>query len=201
MQIIQHMKRRLTAEQFMPISTYAKSVVLCMLISNCSFASTYCPIQGGYIKVGMTIPQVMAACGKPIDVQKSRTFATRNVAIQQLIYRIGESTGGRGNVVFPTDTNSGNLMFTISANKVESISLNGVDTKGTTMCPDTALQVGSSAQDVIDACGQPSIVNNSYKQISEGSQQIQQEIWTVSTGDYSPKLTLTFQNGILEKIQ
>lgn len=200
MQIIKYLKRRLTAEQFMPISTYSKSVVLCMLISNCSFASTYCPTQGGYIKLGMTMPQVMAACGKPIDVQKSRTFATRNVAIQQLIYRM-DTTSGRGNVVFNTGTSNGNLMFTISANKVESISLNGVDTKGTTMCPNTALQVGSSAQDVIDACGQPSIVNNSYKQISQGNQQIQQEIWTVSTGDYSPKLTLTFQNGILEKIQ
>ncbi len=166
-----------------------------------SHATTYCPTQGGYIKIGMTKSQVLRACGKPESVQKTKESDTRNVKVTQLIYGFSSTDTTRGYAIISTGPKDLSLTVTIQAKKVSSISLNGQSTQGASICRNGAFKVGSPVSTVINACGQPSYTNQSFKTIAASSNLVEKEIWTIHTSPYSPKLTLTFKNGILESIQ
>lgn len=163
----------------------------------------YCPGGGGYIKVGMTQSQVIAACGQPSYKSKPTLVPnTRNVKVQQLIYDIGAGTAGRGNFQFEISPGGKtiNLMVSIVANKVKSISLNNSTVNGATICPNGPFKVGDNVQQVLNACGQPISQNTSFEPIPQGTEAVKQEQWTIKTSDYGNTYKLTFKNGILESI-
>lgn len=172
------------------------------MLTHASFASVYCPQGGGFLKVGMSKPQVIQACGQPTSKTKTEGFSTRNVATKQLFYKVGRLPGGFGTTrnIRPTNTGLITMMITVTANKVDSITLNGAPTNGVTICKSGPFKIGSSLSDVLRACGQPSVMNDSYKSISQ-NQQSEQETWIYKVSDYKPSLRLTFTNGILESIQ
>lgn len=191
-------------QQSQPLSLL-KPVLFISLLSlsmvNAAQAATYCPSGGGYIKPGMTMAAVKKACGEPVQVQKRQVYKTRNIAVKQMIYRLGETVGGRGNVTFPLNTNRNNLtlMINIVAKKVNAISLNGSGVQGATVCSGGPIRVGSTQAEVLSACGTPDYTNHSYQETTQGDP-IPQEIWTVKNGQYGASLTLTFNQGILESI-
>jgi hypothetical protein len=91
-------------------------------------------------------------------------------------------------------------MITIVANKVRSINFNNSKVQGSSLCQSGSIKVGATLGQVINACGTPSYVNDSFQKISQGGV-IKQEIWVIKTNDYSSNLRLTFNNGILQSIQ
>lgn len=171
------------------------------LLSSNSFADTYCPSKGGYIKIGMTTDEVIQACGQPESVQKKRVYPTRNVAAQQLVYNFGEGTGGLGNMTFTTGTNyAGSLMVNMFANKIKDITLNGKSVQGASVCPGGMIKVGDNANVVQNACGNPNIKNHSFQKIPNGKA-VNEETWTIKSSDYGPTLTLVFYNGTLQSVK
>lgn len=192
------------------VSLIIFAIALC--IPSISKASTYCPSAGGYISPGMSIAQVQNACGSPTSTTKKQTYASRNIAVKQLIYNIRKAPVilGAGQIrpvvhdgTFSIPLNAPeqvSLMVTIIANKVSSISLNNSSTQGSSLCAGGTIQVGSSLGAVTSACGTPSYVNNSFQRSSQGTT-VKEEIWMIKTNEYSPSLRLTFHNGILQSIQ
>ena len=48
--------------------------------------AVYCPQNHGYINVGMTPDQVIAACGQPLSQQDSNQPVYQQIPVQQLFY-------------------------------------------------------------------------------------------------------------------
>jgi hypothetical protein len=48
--------------------------------------SVYCPQKGGYIKPGMTMDEVVSACGEPLSKQESDEPVYKKVPVKQLMY-------------------------------------------------------------------------------------------------------------------
>ncbi|KTD24484.1 MULTISPECIES: DUF2845 domain-containing protein [Legionella] len=166
-----------------------------------SVQSYYCPQNQGYINVGMTPDQVIAACGQPLSQQQSNQPVMQKVPVQQLMYNnAGSPTAFYGVWSIPTGTSGGaQLQVNIVDNKVQSVNINGSGTNAFSVCGGTSIQVGDPASKVYGACGSPSVVNNSY--INQPIQSNQKpQIWIYQPGEYQSPITLTFVNGKLQSI-
>ncbi|OGV48316.1 MAG: hypothetical protein A3F46_07625 [Legionellales bacterium RIFCSPHIGHO2_12_FULL_42_9] len=176
--------------------------------------SVFCPQKSGYINIGMTVDQVIAACGQPISQQKSDQPAMQQVPIKQVFFNNqGQSTafygvwaipGGSGNygAYQPFGTKNGGagsqLEIDIANNEVRSVKLNGSDTNAISICGSN-ISVGDPASKIY-ACGTPNLVNTTYINvpIPGGQKPI---IWVYQMGQYEKPMTLTFINGQLHSIQ
>lgn len=198
-----------------------KHLLKILLISGFSCAafatpqSVYCPQKSGYINIGMTPDQVIAACGQPISQQQSTEPAMEQVPIKQVFFNNqGQSTafygvwaipGGSGNYgeYLPFGTKNGGtgsqLEIDIANNQVHSVKLNGSDTNAVSVCGGVNINVGDPANK-ISACGTPNLVNTTYINvpIPGGQKPI---IWIYQMGQSEKPLTLTFVNGQLQSIQ
>jgi hypothetical protein len=176
--------------------------------------SFYCPQNSGYINVGMSQAQVIAACGQPLSKQQSNQPVTERVPVKQLIYNnqgnnkafygvwalpIGTSNSG---MLQPFGGNSGGgaqLQVNIINNKIDSVLLNGSNTNAFTICGGSNIQVGDPMGSVYGACGTPSLVNTTYiNQIIPSS--TKPEIWVYQPGQYQSPVSLTFVDGKLQSI-
>lgn len=164
------------------------------------YASLYCPQKQGYIDVGMTTDQVIAACGQPISQQVSNQPVLQKIPIQQLVYNNqGSSTAFYGTWNLPTGSGGAQLEVDVQDNKVKAIKLNGSDSNAFSICGGTSIQVGDPVGKVYGSCGNPSVVNNSYiNQMVPGGQK--PVIWIYQPGQYEQPVTLTFVNGKLQSI-
>src|SRR3990167_9833930 len=106
--------------------------------------SVFCPQKSGYINIGMTVDQVIAACGQPISQQKSDQPAMQQVPIKQVFFNNqGQSTafygvwaipGGFANsgAFEPFNANTGGggvqLQVDITNDAVRAVKVNGADT-------------------------------------------------------------------------
>jgi outer membrane protein assembly factor BamE (lipoprotein component of BamABCDE complex) len=165
------------------------------------FATTYCAFGGSYIRVGMSLEEIKQACGTPLSTKTKKTYNTRNVAVSQLYYTF-RNTQQRSNAFAyaPKIANEVKLMVSIKANKVIEISLNSNATQGASVCPNGAIQIGSSISAVTRACGSPGYVNQSFKSIRQ-SERVEKETWILKASPYDPPITLTFSDGVLQSIQ
>lgn len=189
--------------------------------------SVYCPQHSGYINVGMTQQQVIAACGQPISKLPSNAPVTQKVPVTQLIYtslNTGSVYQGLNSVYYtqwslPSGTTGINLRVNIINNKIASIDLGGhnensINTENTnvssvqisgaatdpsSICSGGSFQVGDDVNKLYTACGSPSMVNNTYinQTIPSSSKP---EVWTYQVNQYQSPINLTFVNGKLQSI-
>ena len=83
-------------------------------------------------------------------------------------------------------------------NRVTSINVNNSNTNATNACAGNSFQLGDTIAEVYRACGNPSMINNTY--ITQAVSKDQNpEAWYYDF-QYQPSVTLTFINGILQSI-
>lgn len=163
--------------------------------------SVYCPQNHGYINLGMTADQVVAACGRPLSVQSSNQPVMQKIPVQQLIYNsIGAPQAFYGVWQLQTGVGTGaQLEVDIVDNKVSAVLINGSGSNAFSLCRGTSIQVGDPVGSVYGACGSPTLVNKTF--INQPVQSNQQpEIWTYQVDQYQPPISLTFLNGKLQSI-
>lgn len=174
--------------------------------------SIYCPQNHAYINLGMTTDEVIAACGKPQKQQESDQPVLQKIPVQQLVYN-NKGTKVMGFGVWGINTGNSGMQLEINLinNKVASIKLDGSDSNAVSICSGNSMQingsaqngsniqVGDSAQKVMNACGTPSTTNNTYNNEIVPSTE-KSQIWIYNLGQYQPTITLTFIDGRLQSI-
>ncbi|ASQ46838.1 DUF2845 domain-containing protein [Legionella clemsonensis] len=163
--------------------------------------SMYCPQNHGYINIGMSPDQVLAACGQPLSKLQSDTPVMQKVPVLQLIYNNqGSQSAFYGVWSLPVGVNSGaQLEVDVIDNKVSSVRINGSQSNAFSICGGSMVQIGDPVAKVYSACGNPSIVNNTY--INQPIQSNQKpEIWVFQTDKFQTPFRLTFVNGKLQSI-
>ncbi|RUR09165.1 DUF2845 domain-containing protein [Legionella sp. km772] len=162
--------------------------------------SYYCPENHGYINLGMTPAQVMAACGQPLSQQESKEPIYQKIPVQQLFYNNqGTSSAFYGVWNVSTGNNGAQLQVDVLNNKVQAIKVNGSDSNAFSICRGANIQVGDPVGKVYSACGNPSITNSTYTNVPIQSAQ-KPVIWTYKPSQYQPSITLTFVDGKLQSI-
>lgn len=195
---------------------YRISVLTGLLLLPClgwADDSVYCPQNHGYINVGMTQDQVIAACGQPLTKQESSRPVMQQVPMQQLyfkdqgaptaFYGVWKLQVGQSNYthVQPFGSSNGGVQLEVNVinNQVVSVNVNGSSTNAFSICKGRSIKVGDPVNVVYGACGSPSLVNNSFINRPIPSKQ-KPQIWVFQPGEYQPPLTLTFIDGKLQSI-
>ncbi|RAP38674.1 hypothetical protein B1207_01995 [Legionella quinlivanii] len=193
------------------IAVAAVATVICPCILWAA-DSVYCPQNHGYINVGMTQDQVIAACGQPLSQQNSNKPLMQKIPAQQLYYNnegaptafygvwklpIGNSN--YGSAPFQGTAGGVQLQVDVVNNQVHDIVLNGNSTNAFSICGGTSIQAGDPVGKVYGACGSPSIVNNTFIEVPVQSQ-TKPQIWTYQPSQYGPPMSLTFVDGKLQSI-
>lgn len=177
------------------------SCLLSLTLNTFAANTMYCPQHSGYINVGMSIDQVVAACGQPISKQQSNTPVMQKVPVLQLMYNNeGSPTAFYGTWNLPVgNTGGAQLEVDVINNKVSGVKLNGSATNAFSICGSTLIQIGDPVGRVYGACGNPSLVNNTF--INQAIQSNERpEIWIYQVDPYQPSYSLTFANGKLQSI-
>ncbi len=173
------------------------------ILSSTLFAdqAVYCPQNHAYIKIGMTPEQVIAACGQPLSRHPSNRPVTLQVQVQQLIYNSqGAQRAFYGVWSLPVGNEVGaQLEVDVVNNKVSAIRINGSSSNAFSICGGTGIQAGDPVSKVYNACGNPSLVNNTVTYQAIPSNQ-KPELWLYQPTQYGPPMNLTFVNGTLQSI-
>ncbi len=185
-------------------------LVACLLSLPITAAanSFYCPTGHGYIDLGMNKDAVRAACGQPTRIEKSNQALTQQIPVTELIYtnlNQGAPYSGLDRTYQMWSINSGttrvSMRVSIINNQVTSIQVNGQSENAMNICAGTPIQIGDSADSVYAACGDPSMVNQTYiKQPIKTNNNATPEIWRYDVNDYGTSFRLTFLNDILQSI-
>lgn len=183
--------------------------------ASLSFAldNYYCTQGNGYISIGMTENQVIAACGEPITKTNSNKPLMQKVKMTQLNYNnMGAAKAFYGVWALPVGNNAignppfgGNdggvaLQVAIVNDKVYSINLNGDSSNGFSICGGPMIQIGDPGTRVYGSCGTPSLVNQTYIEVPVPST-MKPQVWVYQQGEYQTPVTLTFIEGKLQSIQ
>lgn len=162
--------------------------------------SLYCPQNHGYINIGMTQDQVIAACGQPQTQQDSNQPLTEKIPVQQLLYNhMGSATAFYGVWNLPTGNGGAQLEVNIVDKKVRSIRLNSSDSNAISICSGNSIQVGDPVEKVYYSCGTPSLTNNTYiNQVVQTAEKPQ--LWVYQIDQFQPPVILTFVDGKLQSI-
>lgn len=170
--------------------------------------SFYCPTGHGYINLGMSTSQVLSACGQPSSIEKSNQSLIQQIPVTELIYtNLNQGAPYSGLDVtyqmwsISSGTTQVSMQVNIINNQVSSIEVNGQSENAMSVCGGTPIQIGDSADSVYSACGNPSMVNQTYiKQPVRTSDNAKPETWVYNVDQYSQSFRLTFLNGILQSI-
>lgn len=187
-------------DETMKLKLTASCILFVLPFSLIADQSIYCPQNHAYINLGMTVDQVIAACGQPLSQQESNQPILQKIPVQQLIYNNqGADTAFYGVWTTPTGNGGAQLEVDIVNNKVQSIKINGSDSNSFSICGGTNIEAGDPVGKVYSACGSPSVVNNTYiNQVVNTTQKPQ--VWVYQPGQYQQSVTLTFVNGKLQSI-
>lgn len=175
--------------------------------------SLYCAQKSGYISLGMTVDQVIQACGLPQHRHESTTNAVRRLHVEQLMYvAAGAPTAFYGPWSLPgsnttmgrpqsfnSSSGGADLQVDVTNNTVISIKLNGGSTRAFSLCGGRHIEVGSPAGLVYAACGNPATSNHTYIDVPIPSTQ-KPQIWIYQSNAYQTADRLTFVNGKLQSI-
>lgn len=187
------------------VSLLAATPVLAM-------SQLYCPQNSGYINIGMTQAQVITACGQPLTKQQTNAPVTQKVPVKQLIYNslnaggyypgegaafYGQSSGAQWSL--PSGTGGISLEVDIINNKVSDVRINGSSTNAMSICGGTNVQIGDNINQVLNACGSPTMTNNSFINQTVPSNK-PPEVWIYQVNQYQTPNSLTFVNGKLQSI-
>lgn len=181
---------------------HTASVIILLTASFSLFAdqSFYCPQNHGYIKVGMTQDQVIAACGQPLSKQESNQPIMQQIPVQQLIYNNqGTSTAFYGVWNIPTGSGGTILEVAVVNNVVRAVKVNGSDSNAFSVCRGKQISVGEPVGAVYAACGRPDVVNNTFvNQVVPDAPKPQ--VWIYQPGQFQSPISLTFVDGKLQSI-
>lgn len=166
--------------------------------------SYYCPKNRGYINIGMTIDQVIAACGEPSSKEVSNQPLQEKIFMTQMIFNnLGSSqvTGTVNSQSSPLTTGviqGVQLEVDIIDNKVSDIKMNGSTSNAFSLCGGASIQIGDPVSSVYANCPNPSIVNSTfiYKNIKTENKP---EVWVYDI-PYQSSLKLTIIDGKLSSI-
>lgn len=190
-------------------------VLVASLVSSLAYTddAVYCPQKAGYVRVGMTQDQVIAACGQPQMRQKSNQPVMQKVPVQQLyfehnggpeaFYGVWKLPGGYptsgGQETFSTNSGGQTLEIDVIFDKIAAIRLNGGSLNSLTTC-DSPIRVGDNASDALAACGSPTKENETYANIPMPSAN-KPEIWIYKADQYHPAIRMTIVDGKLVSIE
>lgn len=194
------------------MTTLFKSIVALSLffIVTSGFAEQkpfYCPQKHGYIRIGMSESEVLAACGQPSSQEKSKQAAVEQVPVMQLIYTtLNPDPVYRGyKYVYsmwslPVGSSGSSLEVDVVNKKITAIRFNGENTNASSVCSNRSFSVGDPADKVFTACGNPSLVNRTFQ-----NQKIKSKnkpvTWIYSSDPYQPTFRLIFLDGTLRAIE
>lgn len=170
--------------------------------ASASLQSMYCPQRAGYINLGMSQDQVIAACGQPLSKQDSNTPVMIKVPMQQLVYNNqGAPQVTYGNISINVATNNSGAMLQVNVvnNKVASIQINGNNSNAFSICGGVNIETGDPVTKVYNACGAPALTNQSYINQPVPSS-TKPQLWLYKAGQFEPSHTLTFIDGKLQSI-
>lgn len=171
----------------------------------------YCSENHGYVKLGMTESEVIAACGQPIKKTEAGNQVVQKVPVTQLIYTTpnldtfapSDDWAGVSNIYkqwsLPSGTHQVRLEINIMNNKISSILINGETTNAQSICEGGSFEIGDNESAVYQACGSPSIVNNTYVNRPVPSNE-KPEVWVYQNDQYQQPISLTIINGKLQSI-
>jgi len=181
-----------------------------LFITTASFAEQqpfYCPQKHGYVRIGMTESQVIAACGQPTSKEKSKQSAVEQVPITQLIYTtLNPDPVYHGyKLVYrmwslPSGSQGSSLEVDVIDKKISAIRFNGESTNASSVCDNRSFAVGDLADKVFTACGNPSHVNRTFvnRKVDSKTKPV---TWTYNSDPYQPAFRLIFLDGSLRAIE
>jgi hypothetical protein len=162
--------------------------------------SFYCPQKHGYIRIGMTTEQVIAACGQPLSQQDSRKPITVRIPVTQLMYNNqGADTAFYGVWNIPTGSAGTPLQVNIVNQRVKSVEVNNQSSNAFSVCGGVSIQIGDPASKVYGACGSPSAINSTFIEQPVPTA-TKPQIWIYQLGQYQSTVSLTFVDGKLQSI-
>ncbi len=169
----------------------------------------YCPQNSQYINTGMSEGDVRQACGAPQAILKSKKKGVQRVPVTQLTFTVSTQTVGQmGGTITPGvqsgafQVNTGPLatvVVNVTNDVISSIMLNGNASESLSVCPGGSFGVGDPGSNAVDSCGNPSAVNDTYKNVPT-DQTILVDTWSYNPGNYQKPFKLTFTDGVLTAI-
>lgn len=163
--------------------------------------SFFCPQNHKFIQTGMSMAQVLDACGPPLSRQQSAVPATTKVEVKQLMFnREASPKAFYGVWQIPVGVNSGgDLEVDVINDKVSEIRVNGSSENAFSFCNGTSIQIGDPVASVYNSCGNPSMTNSTFVYQPIESNEAP-EIWIYQATQYQAPISLTFVNGNLQSI-
>lgn len=163
----------------------------------------YCPQKQGYVKVGMSVEQVLSACGQPTVKEKSKKPLMEQVKVMQMIYtnlNTGAVYSGLNNVYNMWSLPSGSLGLTLQVdiidNKVSGININGASNNSMSLCKNEFIQIGDPVNKVFSYCGSPGNISENFISRPVDSKS-KPEVWYYQIDKFQPIIMLTILNGQL----
>lgn len=184
----------------MNIQRRAAAVLYLLPLSLFADNAYYCPQNHAYINIGMTMDEVIAACGQPTSKENSAKPLTQKIPVQQLIYNNqGTNTAFYGVWNIPIGSGGAQMEVDVVNNQIKGVRVNGADVNASSLCGGNGFQMDDPVSKVYFACGSPDIVNNTYvNQIIPTTTKPQ--VWIYSLGPYQSAISLTFVDGKLQSI-
>lgn len=163
--------------------------------------SYYCPQNSGNIKVGMTMDQVIKACGDPISKKESKDPLTKKVPVLQLIYNnVGADTAFYDTWTIRTGSGGTELQINVIDDIVREVKVDDGDSNAATICEGETIDVGDDVSKVYNACGGPSMVNETFIEVVVETKD-KPQIWIYQSSQYTKPVSLTFADGKLQSIR
>lgn len=185
----------------------------------------YCPNSWTIVNLGITEAQAEQLCGSPTNKTESRESVAKTYPVEQYYYTIdygsrytNEAFTARGAIANQqqrfnqgVDTVLGqnnsslnvriNLVITVIEDRINNIRADNQDITSTTLCSDgIELQVGDSVSSLLQACGEPALVNRSTQSFQTGEVS-DVTTWVYSGGQYQANSTFKFIDGVLAEVQ
>lgn len=183
--------------------------------------SYYCPKNNGYVQLGMTQSEVLAACGEPLSKTETDKPVMKEIPMQQLYYNSqGTPSAFYEFWTMPTGVDTGQkLEVDVIDGKVSAIVFNGesvnsssltsnISSKGytndfftneLTVCSGS-FRIGDPVERVYNACGDPPMLNSTFVKQPIVSK-TKPQIWIYQPSEFEASVTMTFLDGVLQSIQ
>ncbi len=158
--------------------------------------SFYCPQKHGYVNVGMSAEQVLAACGEPLSRQDSNNPVYVRVPVKQLIYNNMGTDRPYAWYIHSWDfsslrSGSGGVQMEMNIidYKVKLIRINGSNSNATSACNGINIEINDSVAKVYNACGTPAMVNNTFVNM-QTTPTMKPQLWIYQANEYQQPFTL-----------
>lgn len=177
----------------------------------CSFGK-----GAGYINAGDSMQKVQATCGAPDDTYEQPSSMIQTQQVEIWVYTASPLLGGpnarppvtivNGHPPTPAPYNQPqvpSVSFQVINGKVANIAGQTQGQVSQWRCPSGgSIQVGTTSQELMSACGQPAMVNQSTQQVTVQPKTVTYWRYGSASSQYGQKpVVLTFQNGMLVGIQ